>query len=128
MTHNVFVYGTLRPGKNERLFTVPGLMFDLGWFPGVTLDPDTPDARFIAEVVQVDDAGLSGFDSYEGYHEESPDSSLYLRKRITVDGVDGWIYVYNQGFDGYDRVTGDPACWLTHTEKQRGVNAGLTQG
>lgn len=126
VTHKVFVYGTLRPGLNQGVHYVPGVMFDLGWFPGVTLDPDTPDARFVVETIEVDDAGLSRLDSYEGYHEEAPDSSLYLRKSVCVDGVTAWIYEYNQGFsDNHERVlTGD---WLAHTNEQSGASAGLAR-
>lgn len=119
--HNVLVYGTLRPG-NKRKVEVPGAMYDLGSFPGIRLD--RPDHTFVAELVTVDDETLTRLDSYEGYYPDSPEHSLYLRKRYvnTEKDIDAWVYEYNS--DVRDRLV-DHGCWLTHVGKERGGAAYL---
>lgn len=116
MTHTLFVYGTLRPGNTETMY-IPGRLYDLGWYPGLVLD--TPNPGLVAvERVSVD--SLAPFDLYEGYHEANPECSLYLRQEVTVLGVTGWVYVYNQKYDVNKLVPcGD---WLKHKGQVRGKN------
>lgn len=118
--HKVYVYGTLRPGRGDTV-GIPGYLYSLGWFPGVQLKPECDtDSRVIAEIVEVDDARLSELDRYEGHYEDSPEHSFFRR----VPYLDGWIYVYNQSFDGYDIIEhGD---WLLHRNESEGKNAVLT--
>lgn len=122
MLHKVFVYGTLRPGTTETVL-VPGVIYDLGWFPGLTLsDPSKTDARVTCEIIEVDDSGLVRLDTYEGYSPDHPDDSLYLREKFE----DGFIYVYNQDFEG--RPVVDSGDWLVHTGKSKSVNSYLGSG
>lgn len=87
----VYVYGTLRTGHpSADLHSIPGSLFDLGWFPGYRPEGD---GTVTVERVQCD-IPIENFDSYEGYHPRHESGSLYLRKPLK----DGWIYVYNQDF------------------------------
>lgn len=116
--HRVFVYGTLRPGKGETV-QIPGRMFDLGWFPGAVMIGVEPEHRILAEVIEVDDAGLARLDRYEGYDPRHPEHSLYIRK----DYEDGFIYQFNGNVDGKLPVlTGD---WLDYIGQKEGCNAGI---
>lgn len=123
MTHNVLVYGTLRPG-NAREVTVKGHIFDLGAFPGVRLDGDS---TFTAELVTVDDETLAKLDRYEGFYEDSPETSLYVRKRYTdpEQGVDAWIYEFNETPTARPVEGGN---WLVHTGSSRGSAASFLHG
>ncbi len=105
--HKLFVYGTLRKG-NAPTVEISGYMHDLGWYPGVKLGGNS---RFVAEVVTVDDEKLSDLDRYEGYREDDPEHSLYLR--VQYDG--GWIYVYNSDMLNYPMIEGGD--WLKYREK-----------
>lgn len=121
MTHKIFVYGTLRPGVSEPVM-VPGQMFDLGWFPGAVNIETAVDTYFMAETIEVDDAGLARLDSYEGYNPDHPASSLYVRKAYQ----DGFIYQYNGNVEGKMPVPTDPqGCsdWLDYTQMKEGCNA-----
>jgi gamma-glutamylcyclotransferase (GGCT)/AIG2-like uncharacterized protein YtfP len=114
--HQLLIYGTLRPGTAPTI-TIPGVMFNLGSFPGIRLEGEH---TFTAEVVEVSDEILARLDRYEGYYEDAPEASLYIRRRYTdiEAGVDAWIYEYNSDFDPVNRVEcGD---WLTYTGQPRG--------
>ncbi len=117
--HTILVYGTLRTGKGEKV-KVKGDMYNLGWYPGIALGGEN---EFVAErLTGIDDAKLAAFDRYEGYNEEAPEQSLYIRRRL--DNGD-WIYEYNYEFDGNDRIeSGD---WLEHTGEASGSNAKLAE-
>jgi gamma-glutamylcyclotransferase (GGCT)/AIG2-like uncharacterized protein YtfP len=116
MSHNLFVYGTLRPGNTETMY-IPGRLYDLGWFPGLILD--TPNPGLVAvELTSV--PSLAPFDLYEGYSPQNPESSLYIRQEVTILGITGWIYVYNNKYDINKLIPcGD---WLKHRGEVRGKN------
>lgn len=108
----VYVYGTLRPG-GRILHRIPGVMYDLGSYPGVVRQP-LSHLSFFAEKIRVDKFRLSRLDQYEGYDENDKNGSLYLR----VPYLDGWLYVYNQPLQGYEIVkSGD---WLRHRRQETG--------
>ncbi|QDP50581.1 MAG: hypothetical protein Tp1125DCM00d2C21254131_22 [Prokaryotic dsDNA virus sp.] len=110
------VYGTLRPGLGETVKVEGFQMFNLGWFPGIRPGNGT----IIAERVEVkDDAHLSSLDRYEGYNEESPETSLYTRQQYGDD----IIYVYNGEPPEDNLVEGGD--WLKHTGEEKGANAHL---
>ena len=117
--HKVYVYGTLRPGNLNNLHIIPGVMYDLGWYPGVHLKEPEEGSFFIAETVEVDDAGLARLDQYEGYHEDAPGQSLYIR----LPYKDGWIYQYNSDCGPEKRIeNGD---WLKYSARERGSAASM---
>lgn len=114
--HKIYCYGTLRPGTGETV-QIPGRMFDLGWFPGAVLIGVEPEHHILAEVIEVDDAGLARLDRYEGYDPRHPEHSLYVRKEYE----DGFIYQFNGNVDGKLPVlTGD---WLDYIGQKEGCNA-----
>lgn len=120
LKHKIYVYGTLRPGTGETV-DVPGLLYDLGWFPGAQslLDygPDYDGPTFKCEVIEVDDKELRRLDYYEGYNPDNPYASLYVRKPY----LDGYIYIYNGSFGGRTRIeSGD---WLSYKGQSKGVAA-----
>lgn len=108
--HKLFVYGTLRPGTGP-LVEVSGSMYDLGSYPGVKLGGNS---HFMCEVLEVDDNELAALDRYEGYYENEPESSLYLR--VQHDG--GWIYEFNGPMMDYPFVEGGD--WLVYRNQERG--------
>lgn len=99
----VFVYGTLRrEGSNpieqfaDAEFvgnaTVPGRIYDLGWYPGFRFTSDYNDtSEVIGEVYKVDQLGLERLDAYEG----AP--YLYQRKNTLArleSGEDVPVFIY----------------------------------
>lgn len=91
--HKIYVYGTLRPAvSSPEQGIAKGWMYSLGGFPGVILPENEEDDApyFVYDVREVDD--LTAFDGYEGYLENDPENSLYIRKPFK----DGWIYEYNR--------------------------------
>lgn len=112
--HKIAVYGTLRPATGEAV-EIPGKIYDLGWFPGLVLDNSNTVVK--GTWIEVDDVRLAQLDRYEGYHEDRPESSLYLRKPFK----DGWVYVYNRSIGSRDFIeSGD---WLAFTKQEQGVAA-----
>jgi len=112
--HNIlYVYGTLRPGKNPTV-EIEGQMFDLGWFPGVKLGWP---GKIVCEPIEVTDWGP--IDRYEGYMPSDPANSLYIRRPLLVPyGINGWIYEFNREVNPIKRVlSGD---WLEYTGKDKG--------
>lgn len=102
----LFVYGTLRPalatGPQGRLVreleavgvaTVPGLLLDLGDYPGLV----TGDGVVHGELLRIaDPARLAALDAYEECGGAEP---LFRRERATAWRADGtpitaWVYRY----------------------------------
>lgn len=88
--HKIYVYGTLMTGKGEPV-TVPGKLYDLGWFPGAKIGTPEWGTEFKAEIIEVSSGKLKELDEYEGYYENAPGASLYIRRPY----FDGFIYEYN---------------------------------
>jgi gamma-glutamylcyclotransferase (GGCT)/AIG2-like uncharacterized protein YtfP len=119
----LFVYGTLRQGESADLSlksgakligadTINGLIYNIGWFPGVHLpkntdngfDPRLPEVH--GEVFEItDDAMVRQLDNYEGY------PNLYDRSQVeTSRSRFVWVYTYNGSPGDNQRiVSGD---WL----------------
>lgn len=108
MLKNIFVYGTLRrdlyreyddrPGVPlEGLGRIPGIMFNIGAFPGV-IPSYNEGGTVIGQVISfsdLDDEGfektLKGLDVYEGVPH------LYIRDKVSVtmeDGTEVAAHVY----------------------------------
>lgn len=117
----LYVYGTLRPGVPENCVKIPGVMCDLGWYPGVKLLSPKDGQFFVAERITVDDEGVRNLDAYEGYNPSSPNNSLYLR----VPYMDGEIYVYNSDMKSRKVVEGGD--WLAYTKEKRGSASDMVQ-
>ena len=105
----LFAYGTLMdgfcrrgllgPAVSEGAARVRGALHDFGEYPGLVLD----DAGWVAgELYRLPDlpARLAAIDVAEGYDPANPGSSLYVRRRATVETggaatPEAWLYVYN---------------------------------
>lgn len=98
--HTILVYGTLRPG-NTQTRLIPGVMYNIGAFPGVKLDNLRDTDTVVVEEVEVDDAGLRRLDGYEGCNPDDPKNSLYNRVRMDCGS---WLYVFNASTLGKEVV------------------------
>lgn len=115
MSDYLFTYGTLHPGHapSEIASTVEmlrpvgtgyvyGMLYDLGDYPGAVLDP-TSNMKISGTVFRLseDENVLRQLDEYEGFDQDSPEQSLFLRtlRPVTLDSGEAlpcWIYVYNR--------------------------------
>lgn len=123
MLNRILVYGTLRVGQGAYdtfglnkstahlgQVRIPGSMWHLGGFPGVTLDGN--EEGVLCDVLEITDEAaapdvISRLDSYEGYRPETPHNSLYLRKVVeTSEFGSVSIYEINRDVGGYSRIPG----------------------
>lgn len=111
----VYVYGTLRPGDTDTVL-VPGKLYTLGGFPGISLEVDSDDDTVVCEIIEVDDNRLASLDRYEGYRENDPEGSLYLRQEYK----DGFIYVYNHLYRVSEEQRIPSGDWLDFKNELRG--------
>ncbi len=115
MSDYLFVYGTLQTGlapaeiahvvealKPVADATVPGLLYDLGEYPGAILDPSSKQT-ISGMVLQLPDDPriLAQIDQYEGFDPSSSDTSLFVRilESVVLESgrkLECWIYVYNR--------------------------------
>lgn len=115
---NLFVYGTLRNvydnpmaqllRQNARLLGhgyVPGRLFNLGWYPGATYEPDSPHRVWGDVFALTNEDILSQLDEYEGISHHPDDE--YARREVPVqlgkDQVRCQMYVFAK-VDGQQEV------------------------
>ena len=123
MAQHLFVYGTLQPDHAPAELApairglqklgrghVSGQLYDLGDYPGATLDPAAR-TRVHGLVFALPDDGavLSALDAYEGFDPTDPANSPFSRTRARVQLSDGqqieaWMYVYNRDPRGAPRI------------------------
>ncbi len=115
MSAFLFVYGTLLPAHAPAEIAhavsklrpigegfVNGVLYDLGEYPGVVLDPSSQHRRAGTVFQLPDDPSiLRTLDAYEEFDPDAPGSSLFLRVLHPVALAKGgtlqcWIYVYNR--------------------------------
>lgn len=91
----VFVYGTLKRGFGNHgviregthtvligKWSIPGRMISCGFFPGL-LPPESDDDVVIGELYKIKDASVwRNLDGLEGYREDDPENSMYIRKQV----------------------------------------------
>jgi gamma-glutamylcyclotransferase (GGCT)/AIG2-like uncharacterized protein YtfP len=126
----VAVYGSLleghglpdRPEFGSGLSTegrclIPGLLFDLGGYPGLV----PGDGTVRGELLRVHDLSVfRALDKYEKYEPRDRDRSLYLRKavRLVEPAIDAWVYVYNCDVAAFPLISsGD---WDAYAAKDEG--------
>ena len=93
----VFVFGTLRKGDSrfgvldgckclhEVAFVDGFEMLSLGSFPGIVPGP----GRIVGEIYEIDETILARLDAIEGYREDDPKHSLYIRQGVDAFYEDG---------------------------------------
>ncbi|QJW92080.1 gamma-glutamylcyclotransferase [Spirosoma taeanense] len=115
----LIVYGTLRPGftnspaqylRQHSQYvgegTFPGLLVDLGTYPGALYQPDSQ-TRVWGTVYQLGNDKyqlLDRLDEYEGVGESFQQPTEYVRTLIPVrcgtETLTCWVYLYNLSTDG----------------------------
>lgn len=123
MSETLFVYGTLRPGREPAEIAgavaklraagegfVSGALYDLGGYPGAVPDPKAK-SRITGTVMELpeDESVLERLDAYEGFDPEAPEKSEFVRVRQIVELTTGgalecWIYRYNRELQDASRV------------------------
>jgi gamma-glutamylcyclotransferase (GGCT)/AIG2-like uncharacterized protein YtfP len=118
MPEYLFVYGTLLPGRAPRHLlgvvqelrsvgpaSVPGLLYDLGEYPGAVVDQKC-ESSIMGHVFELPahESLLTTLDRYEGFDPADRAGSLFVRERYEVVTSDGqspscWIYIYNRDPD-----------------------------
>ena len=105
------VYGLLRAGQSgfarfglAEAFRplgsclIPGALWDLGRFPGLT----PGQGEVVGELFEVVDASvMPALDAFEDYWPDDPDRSRYDRVKIRLLQPDraAWVYVWRLGLD-----------------------------
>lgn len=124
--HLVGVYGSLREHlHNHRVIESPTTkligefksepiytLFSLGSFPGLHKDGKT---GVVLEVYEVDDEVFARLDNLEGYDEDSPEYSMYIREEEDTPFGKAWVYFYNNKQRGKAIESGD---WFEHLLEQ----------
>lgn len=121
MSDRVFFYGTLLTGFSRRpragldgklTFVARGsiqaTLFDLGLYPAAV---PSQDGRVFGEVHEMHNPAevLAVLDHIEGYRQDEPDRSLYIRVKTPVTLDDGriepaWVYYYNAPLGKAERI------------------------
>ena len=87
---------------------IPGVLYDLGRFPGA-LSPETAPEEALETVGDepvvhgemfrlADPEVLAVLDRYEGYDPDRESASLFVRREVTLQAPEGrtaWVYWYN---------------------------------
>jgi len=126
-----FIYGTLKAGYHERANQFDNQrtdvkeawiddadLYDLGFFPAMVHGT----GRVFGELHEYDDWEyvLEAYDRIEGFHEESPETSMYIREVVDVhvgeQVVKAYTYFWNDKLsnlteDSQIRLLGD-GVWL----------------
>lgn len=76
---------------------LPGYdLYRCGWYPGIRSNPDNREGVECELYAIKDESVMETLDTYEGYREDDPISSLFVRKEVQiVDGPVASIYEYN---------------------------------
>lgn len=115
----LFVYGTLLKGM-EREFILDGSqyagpamlqakLFDLGSYPGIKMGR----GMVFGELYEINEVTLGSLDRLEGYKPNQIKNSLYLRREIKIQKMDGnnvqaFCYFYNHEVKNHDfMIDGD---------------------
>lgn len=124
----VFVYGSLMQGMHNHLlldrhsaeFVRRGttdehfVMYDLGAFPACVRGGDDVGSCVHGELYRVDAAGLVSLDRLEGYRQDAPATSLYMRVNVLIDGAPAFMYVMHRRNTMTERTEVPAADWRRH--------------
>jgi len=99
----VAVYGTLKQGGalhahmngmkylETKMYTGYEMYKVTGaFYPAVVPSPDCPFCTITVEVYEGDEGDLHNLDLVEGFNEDDPETSLYVRQKMN-DGA--WLYI-----------------------------------
>jgi len=102
----LLLYGSLRRGEpmfgelalEEALDFVgevdfPGELYDLGDYPGAVAG----EGRVRGELYRMMRPEiLEALDRYEEYDQADPEGSLFVRRRVPIEGIgEAWVYLFN---------------------------------
>jgi len=104
---------------------IPGNIYSVNdGFPALVLpQPNDATSGVKGRLWKVPDDGderanaTFGFDLMESFHYYSPETSMYVRKKVRLlrPDLDAWVYEWNYGTAGYDLVPGGD--WATYKER-----------
>lgn len=121
-TNLLFVYGTLMRGiksymskfleRNSRFIGIgyfEGRLFDLGSYPGLVKDNNSP-YKVLGHIFEINEfAVLKQLDIYEGNPTGFSEDYEYVRKLANVNFnttvLKTWIYLYNRPVQGLKEIT-----------------------
>ena len=91
-----------------------GELYKISWFPGAILS-EKESNKVYGTLIELNDVEgvFKVLDPYEGFKEDEPDSSLFIRQQTKVflennKVLNAWVYLYNQKIDQATRiVSGD---------------------
>jgi len=142
MSEYLFVYGTLNPhlAPNDVRDvvmqlrplgegTMPGILYDLGDYPGAVFDKSTPH-RVRGRIFELPsgEALLKKLDAYEEFNPQDAANSLFVRERhaIKLDNeseLSCWVYLYNRATENAASITsGNYSTWAAQ------MNSGSPHG
>jgi gamma-glutamylcyclotransferase (GGCT)/AIG2-like uncharacterized protein YtfP len=117
MVDKLFVYGTLLKQSGNMMAAylksktefisdalLPGLLYKVDFYPGALYQPDAAQ-MVLGELYHLTDVdrALEVLDTYEDYHAESPEGSLFVREVVEVFAGEEthrcWAYLYNLPVD-----------------------------
>lgn len=120
----LFVYGTLREGRDDALAqllrreaalvgtaVLPGRLYRIGWYPGF-VDSQADGDLVYGDLYRLSKNAelLKALDDYEGCGENDPEPHEYRRQKRMVrlgdEEIEAWVYVYNWSLDGRTVISG----------------------
>ena len=128
---HLFVYGTLRKDAPHQMSdhlrryanylegaSFKGTLFDAGSYPAAVVSDDESDVVY-GDLYRLDDPAsiFACLDPYEGYNAQHPLTSLFIRKKVSVQLQQGhcksWAYCYNKPTDALTPIpSGDYLTYL----------------
>ena len=124
MAEHILFYGSLRRefGIAQQLnigpyvdfiamYHITGTLYDFGQYPGLVLSGS---GTVVCELSAIRSSDLfSILDPYEGFVQQSPEQSLFIRKRIYLPSkIAAWVYEYNHAIEDAPIIpNGD---WLSY--------------
>jgi len=82
---------------------IPGLLYDLGEFPGLL----PGNGEVVGELYELEHPdALRLLDDYEAFYPNNSRRSLFIRQRMRLaePAIECWVYFYNQPLTGHTKV------------------------
>lgn len=140
--HYLFVYGTLRSGFRHPVkyeiredvelvgeTQIQGRMYDIGRYPGALRVTDGKKVFIKGEVLKINHPKkvLRILDQYEGFNQDAPAASEYIREQELVllsngQSLNAWVYWYNLPVNGKRRIRHKDYVEYVRKKEQRNKN------